>query len=439
MLSTRFRCEFHEETVMKPSTLFVLLAAIAFVPAPDAADAERDTSLVSQEWRAYLDALAPVAERVAPIVIDPSNPQHRQELYQQMFKGLSMAYLAYFVGDRQHPDFWPLFNIAYSTGAANPDDAYYVAPLDGNGVYRISGYRGSVRLVDFQIGAGDFYPHGQGTMAPTFANYDIDDLSLDKESGEFSVILSATRPDGYRGDWWKMDSRTEYVMVRQIAYDWLKEVDGRFAIERLDTPAIKPRLGAAEIESILQRFPEAVARWTEQPTGRARSYVKDGLVNKVQVRDLSASGGFTTKQFYIEGLVDIADDEALIYETDVPKQCRYWNIQTCDTYWNATDYVNRQASLNGHSARLDSDGKFRAVVSANDPGVPNWLDTSGFQPASVFGRWLQCDSQPTPTMTRVKLADLRKHLPADTPVISAEQRDAALRLRRKGAQLRRRW
>jgi hypothetical protein len=39
----------------------------------------------------------------------------------------------------------------------------------------------------------------------------------------------------------------------------------------------------------------------------------------------------------------------------------------------------------------------------------------------------------------VPFADIRKHLPADTPAMSAQERDASLRLRRKGAQLRRRW
>jgi hypothetical protein len=101
--------------------------------------------------------------------------------------------------------------------------------------------------------------------------------------------------------------------------------------------------------------------------------------------------------------------------------------------------MNRQTHLNGFTAHVDRDGKFRAVVSATDPGVPNWLDTMGYLKGSLLGRWLESSSTPIPRVTRIKLADLRKHLPADTPVVTAEARDAAIRLRRKGAQLRRRW
>lgn len=107
--------------------------------------------------------------------------------------------------------------------------------------------------------------------------------------------------------------------------------------------------------------------------------------------------------------------------------------------WTGLDWINRQTSLNGHQARLDKDGKFRAVISATDPGVPNWLYTIGYQQGTFFGRWKECSSTPTPTITKVKLAEVRNYLPADTPIVTAQARDAAIRMRRKGAQLRRRW
>jgi hypothetical protein len=57
----------------------------------------------------------------------------------------------------------------------------------------------------------------------------------------------------------------------------------------------------------------------------------------------------------------------------------------------------------------------------------------------LIGRWLGCDSNPIPTLTRVPFAQLHRHLPAATPRVSREEREAALRARRIGAQLRRRW
>ena len=114
-------------------------------------------------------------------------------------------------------------------------------------------------------------------------------------------------------------------------------------------------------------------------------------------------------------------------------------MQLNDPLFNAIDFVGRQSSLNGHQACIDSDGKFRAVIAHRDPGVPNWLDTAGFNRGTAIGRWYGCSSHPMPTLERVPLARLREHLPADTPVVSAQQRSETLQARRIGAQLRRRW
>ena len=41
------------------------------------------------------------------------------------------------------------------------------------------------------------------------------------------------------------------------------------------------------------------------------------------------------------------------------------------------DYLHRQVSLNRKQTKPEPDGSFRIVVAAEDPGVPNWLDTEG--------------------------------------------------------------
>jgi hypothetical protein len=356
-----------------------------------------------------------------------------------LFMGMSTAYMGLFLGDPEYPDFWSVTNQAHNWLGPNPDDVYYSAPLVGNGVYKISGFRGTVRLVDIQIGSGTFFSRGTGagTLGPNVGNPDFDHLHFRKD-GYFEVVLSQERPPGYKGDWWRLDQKAAYIFVRQISYDWLHEVDGRFAIERLDRAAIKPRSNAQTIEANLRQ----IARWTENWTKFAADHINNlrakGLINKLEVFDLSGFGGVTTQR-YIEGAFELNPGEALIYETEVPKQCRYWNIQLNDALWSTIEYMNRQTSLNGYTARLDKDGKFRAVISAADPGVPNWLDTAGYATGTLDGRWTKCSSTPTPTLTKIKLADVRKYLPADTPTVSDAERDTAIRLRRQGAQLRRRW
>jgi hypothetical protein len=118
---------------------------------------------------------------------------------------------------------------------------------------------------------------------------------------------------------------------------------------------------------------------------------------------------------------------------------RYWNVQLADPLWNSIDWLNRQGSLNGGQARLDADGRFRAVIALEDPGVPNWLDPGGWREGAIMLRWTEASSGPAPTLRLVALDALRGALPADTPLVSPDERQAVLRARRRGVQLRRRW
>ena len=149
--------------------------------------------------------------------------------------------------------------------------------------------------------------------------------------------------------------------------------------------------------------------------------------------------GALVKQTYWPANFQLDADEALIIETEIPERAPYWNVQLNDPLFNALEYVHRLSSTNGAMATLSSDGKFRAVIALEDPGVPNWLDPCGYKEGGIYGRWYDCSSEPVPTIKRVRLAELRDHLPADTPVVSPEQRAEELRIRVKACQRRRRW
>ncbi|MBS0475117.1 MAG: hypothetical protein JSR28_08190, partial [Proteobacteria bacterium] len=104
-------------------------------------------------------------------------------------------------------------------------------------------------------------------------------------------------------------------------------------------------------------------------------------------------------------------------------------ILTNDLF-GTTDWVNNQSSLNDTQSRVDKDGVLRIVIAARDPGVPNWLDTAGNATGVVQGRWTDCTAQPMPSLRKVALADVRKALPKDTPVVTPQERDRQLRDRR---------
>ncbi len=381
-------------------------------------------------WRRSLGDLTTVGELTG--LIENSDEQSRAELYRQLQMNLSLGYFLYFGATAEHPDWVPFLNSVFML-QPNPDDVYVFAKINGNGRYRIVGDRGSVHLLTLDVGRNML---GMAeTPAPPIGQYDLDELTTDAD-GRFEFLLSADRA-GHSGNWLPLNAEAEFLMVRQRSYDWGGERDARIAIERLDTPAMKPRMPAAEIMALTQAL---MSGFTMR---LSRMWL--GHMQKLRARlapntfEFHAFGGGLAKQAYWQALFDFGPDEALILETELPVKRRYWNVQLNDPLFNTIDFINRQSSLNGHQARIDADERFRAVIAHRDPGVPNWLDTAGFNRGTVIGRWYECSSHPMPTLRRVSMRDLRDHLPADTPRVLDFERTASLSARRIGAQLRRRW
>jgi hypothetical protein len=120
----------------------------------------------------------------------------------------------------------------------------------------------------------------------------------------------------------------------------------------------------------------------------------------------------------------------------VPRSAaKYQAIQLGDPWFVSVDWVRHQSSLNHTQARTDADGKLRFVIARRDAGVPNWLDTGGHARGFVFMRWQGVPAplgpEHAPSAQRVKLAELRRVLPAETPMVSAEQRAQQLAARRR--------
>jgi hypothetical protein len=396
--------------------------------------------VAGQEWRSYLDRLMPLGEKMASLMLQPGDSHLRRELYRGIFSQLAAGHLALLLADPQHPDFWPFVTPAFTFAGGNPDHDYYVTPVEDAGVYRITGFRGTVKRVDIQIGTGTFFTHGTldaNKLGLTLANYDFDTLTIGPD-GALEVIISRERPVGYTGDWWLLRPGATYLLLRQTSHDWINEVDGRFAIERLDRAAAKPRPTEAQLEAALH----GLAAWTEGTVGLslvfAREIRREQGVNRVAYKDLTEYGEMVTQK-YAYGGFQLAPDEALIVEADIPERVRYWSIHLMDDQAFTLDWVHRQTILNGHSAVVDADGRFRCVISAQDPGVPNWLDTLGYASGLIQARWEECSHWPEHKVQLVKLDQVRRHLAPDTGTVTLQQREESIRARRRGAQMRKRW
>ena len=368
------------------------------------------------------------------LLADPADIQTAAEAERLFWMTLASGWFTAFA-DADFPDFVPAVSTHLHCVGTNPDFIYATATIDGAGSYLLTGERGEGLFLLMDIAAG-----GLGVMdrpGPSLGLLDFDTLSLD-DQGRFSLLLSIERPADWSGDWHRLDPSARSLSLRQASYDWGAGREARIAIERTDKAHSPRRRSAAEIGERLT----ALASYPKRLSGMALGFIAGqrakGLWNRLEHDDWAGQGGVQGQHYY-QGLFRLEPGKVLLLETELPDQVRYWNVQLSDMLWNSVDWMNRQSSLNGGQARIDSDGHFRAVIALVEPGVPNWLDPGGNSEGAIMLRWTEASSGPQPSLRLIDLADLRNVLPADTPFASPETRQTQLRVRRRGVQLRRRW
>lgn len=362
------------------------------------------------------------------------DPQIQQEVARLVLQALTASSLSAVGDDSDYPEFLPSISHTLNIGQPNSDTLYRSASITPGGVYRLRGKKGSLKMA--VIGQ-----RGSETDSPDGKRWHMDLNSLNTDAnGEFDVMLSTEKPAGYTGDWWQLHPNTKALMLRMVSSDWEGEESLTIAIERLDIPAGRGRTPAATLAQRLQQLPRAISFQAGMFIDHVEKLRREGYVNKMKVMsEENISGGLLVGQFYYEGVYELADDEALIIEAQHPTECLYRSTILTTELYQTTDSYNNHSSLNDFQSQPDQDGVLRMVVSAQDPGVPNWLDTAGHPLGVIQGRWTGCNSHPVPSTQKVPVAEVRAHLPAGTPVVTAAKREQLIRDRRAAFLQRVRW
>ncbi|WP_232491842.1 hypothetical protein [Novosphingobium kaempferiae] len=404
------------------------LAALAMAAMPSGARAQDSAASPVEGWDAFVDSLRGLPERMLAKLPEAmrNDPQIRAEIGRIALEAVASSSIEALGSDPMAPTFLPAIGQVLNVGQPNADTVYKVAAIDPGQSYRISGRKGAATLaVIAQVLRGsNARPH-----------LDLSTLKTDGE-GRYSVLVGAARPEGYDGDFWQLEPQTRRLMLRVVSSDWSHEQQPTVTIERVGGTG-RARPSAADLTARLKALPTAIDTIAPMFVATVQKLADEGYVNRFKV--MVPPEGALQSQFYYDGVFDIAEDEALIVESDIPKTCRYRSLILTNALYETIDWTNNHSSLNAAQAQPDSDGRLRIVVSAKDPGVRNWLDTAGYPRGIIQGRWTGCDSQPIPSLTKVKLRDLAKALPKDVARVTPQEREAIVRERNRAYQERALW
>ena len=371
----------------------------------------------------------------------------------------------------------------------NADAVYLYAPIDGNESYVVRGRAGDTRhwrgeqalasgrkapqYIIFETPSG--YAGDSGSISElrpgSRANGGVLDSAkiIVEPDGSFEVLLAPERPKGHTGNYIptkamrnvrKPDGSvepTEYVSrwltLRELFHDWQHEDLLDLEIVRVGSEGQHPApLDPARASAQLRRVGEIVDHqmrfWNEfyavtletyqDMNGDGKQFMPTNDMNQANAASLATGGGQATN-VYSGGVFDLGPDECLLIENAVPVTPQYSGFHLSNLWGESLDFANHQSSLNYFQAAPDADGVRRYVIAHQDPGLANWVDTTGLPGGFLTFRWAYSElpaQLPTVKVTKLKLADVSKHLPKETRRVTAAERSAAIQIRQRHVQRR---
>lgn len=378
-------------------------------------DSGRDAVMSGEIWSEFCDQLKAAGQHI--LREDAASDElHRAEGWRYLTR-LTRVALDMFVecSDRDFPSFYRPSHETAKIGADNPDNIYERAEINGFNDYRIVGSRGSVAYLGLIAIAGG-YEEEDGNMRSVAALDTHGGLQVD-DDGQVEIRISRHPQPG---NWLQITDDTVAVLVRQTFLDRKCEQAADLRIERLDQGGGKPQPIRAEALATQLR---SVAAFVN---GTAGLFADWAAGFKQHPNQLPAADqaycqklGGDPNIYYYHGYFVLADDEALVIDVAEIPHCDNWNFQLNNYWMESLDYRYVDIHVNKHTAQYNSDGSVRIVVSAKDPGTPNWLDTTGHREGTMAFRWIGAEQVVDPQCRVVKLADLGPvHTNCTVPVMA---------------------
>lgn len=322
-------------------------------------------------WTAFLDAAKACGERLQAAAPDAETATEAAGYLGRLVSSV--------LGQMLDPGERTIDGIYYPAariGGQNPDYRMGLAPLDPNGRYRISG-----RLNDAaRVAIGLYTPQPQAAL-------DLDDyLGVWPHDGEtFSITVN--------GDGATLSTKptTSLLMVRE-----LQLVPGgkrsQIKLERLDDAGARPPLpvdkALAMAKGTLDALVDQFIRWSN-----VISRTPNTLIQMPAELDDVVRGDADTR--YCTGHYDLGPDEAL--EIEMPEtDAGYWMIQATNHWLEPIPGASRNIATIDPTSRT-------VIVSARDPGRPNWLNTQGRRHGQLLARHVGASELRVPAVRKVTI------------------------------------
>ncbi|MGZ8752193.1 MAG: DUF1214 domain-containing protein [Acidimicrobiia bacterium] len=342
--------------------------------------------------RDLLELIGSLHERFASG--DPNLPDETSvlEAYKWIFSILNVGTDVYLWGDTQRPRFVDIVGPYKKWGGDNADAFYQFAPIDPTRTYRVTGRMGDAVYWSLTVYGGP--DDGRYSERIVGSVNDRDDPARLPAGGGERVAEIIVGP----GD--DADLRLEADAVAAITRDYLVDpVRGRrmeWSIECLDGAEAQ----AVTDADLARRF-RAVRTWIEdQAKITPLTLGEPNVVQEPYPVPKETFGWAAGDASYAMGAYALGDDEALVIRGRSP-ECAFWNLCLWNRFLHTYNSDYDRVTINGGQVHYEDDGSWTIVVSARDPGHPNWIATQGHPEGMLWFRWFYPVATPERPTTEV--------------------------------------
>lgn len=355
------------------------------------------------------------------------------EALRHLLRDINFGHSAYVEADYENPAFAKMGATSrINFQQPSPDCMYHSVILHSDYRYRITGARGSAAVFQLAVYAGHACDLIGWKTHSVVNNFDQPEKLA--PHAPVDVVLSRTKPDDLgEALWMELPEGRSELHSRQYYGDWETEAPADLMI-RMESQTFPAKvLDRATAEMRFSRLVDLLRVHTDFYRAGVQAHLGHG---PEAIDEVVIPGAFEGVR-YFPGHFRCRPDEAVILEVEDPGSL-YWNTALFQMQFENLDWWSRASSYNRAQAHTNADGKVRLVASWQDPGVPNWLDVSGRVLSLIaFRFWRPSGAPSKPRLRTVPLAEVRAHLPADTPSVSREARHALLERRLVSAYRRR--
>lgn len=375
-------------------------------------------------WHDFCDRLKGVGDTILGDGF-PDGSRERSEGFRYLTRLLSYAMRTEIeCSDPAYPQLFRYEEPHNQWGGPNPDNYYLRAAIHPDYAYRVWGKLTDLRQIIISLQEGDMQLGQYGV----YSEQTLSDWKLEP-GDQFELIVSKQKPAD-AANWMPLHDDARIFQVRIYQSDWEKDASPTLHIERIGAEGVAPPpLEPAALAAALDR----TANWVATSAGYWNAYTaqaRERATPNEVARARPAPGG-ADNILYGSCCWELEEDDALVLSCEEP-EAEYYNFCIHTLGWlESGDFANRQVSLSGHQLHVDDDGCVRVVLSARDPGVPNWIDSEGRRRGLLVYRFVWATTNPEPTGQVVKIDKVRALMPEGHPRIDQNERRRRLSARRE--------